>query len=146
MRFSRLIIGDQRMGLFDIISAYATGRTHGDATMILAATAADFIFDDPNIGQIARADFPGYMDRLHHQMDQLRDGPRIGDFMELSEVVVKRDDDPVSVWFWWAFPGTDISGSGLFKVAQSGVVSEKIAYYTPLGASPWPATYPLAAG
>ena len=42
------------MNIQDYIAAYAEGWTVGDAEKILSAAAPDFIFDDPNAGQITR--------------------------------------------------------------------------------------------
>ena len=52
--------------------------------------------------------------------------------MELSEVLTQEIDGVLSASCWWAFPGTDIQGSGLIKVGSDGVMSERIAYYTKL--------------
>jgi len=52
--------------------------------------------------------------------------------MEMSEVVIKDDETPASIWAWFTIPGTFLAGSALIKVANYGVVEERIAYYTPL--------------
>ena len=38
----------------------------------------------------------------------------------------------LTAWVWWSIPNTSIQGAGLIKVGDHGVVSERLAYYTPL--------------
>jgi hypothetical protein len=114
------------------IATYAEGWTQGDAAKILKGTAESYVFDDPNAGQITKAGFPGYLDGLKAVVEELRGGASHDQFMELSEVATQEDGGQVTVWCWWAIPGTDIAGSGLIKVGPEGVVSERIAYYTKL--------------
>ena len=40
------------MAISDFIGAYAEGWTEGDATKIIDATAPNYVFDDPNAGQM----------------------------------------------------------------------------------------------
>jgi hypothetical protein len=102
------------MSRADHLGAYAGGWTNGDPAAILAATADGYVFDDPNAGAIAKGDFAAY-------------------FAELKETLDTNDDGGVlTAWCWWSFPGTDIQGSGLLKVSDDGVVSERLTYYTAL--------------
>ena len=119
------------MSAADYLGTYAEGWTNGDSETILSATSDSFVFDDPNAGKIAKADFAEYMAGLREMVASIRGGEQDGSFMELSEVVTK-DDDGLTASCWWEIPGTDIQGSGLIKVADDGVVSERIAYYTKL--------------
>jgi hypothetical protein len=120
------------MSIQDHIAAYAEGWTVGDTEKILAAAAPDFLFDDPNAGQITRDGLADYVSAFKGVAAELRDGQEGGNLMELSEVVIKDDEMPVSIWAWWVVPGTAIAGSALIKVGEEGVVSERIAYYTAL--------------
>ncbi len=120
------------MNIQDYIAAYAEGWTVGDAEKILSVAAPDFIFDDPNAGQITRDGLADYVSAFKEVAAELRDGQEGGNLMELSEVVIKDDEMPVSIWAWWVVPGTEIAGSALIKVGEEGVVSERIAYYTAL--------------
>lgn len=122
------------MTISDFIGAYAEGWTTGDAGKIVAATAPDYVFDDPNVGQIRRDDLPDYIRDLSSALDELRGGGRDGNFLDLSEVVIDETSDGATVWCWWEAPGTGIGGSGLIKVGPQGVTSEKITYYTKLPA------------
>ena len=119
------------MSAADYLGTYAEGWTNGDSETILSATSDSFVFDDPNAGKIAKGDFADYMAGLRETVASIRGGEHEGPFMELSEVVTK-DDDGLTASCWFEIPGTDIQGSGLIKVADDGVVSERIAYYTKL--------------
>jgi hypothetical protein len=122
------------MAITDFIGAYAEGWTVGDAEKILGATAPDYVFDDPNAGEIGRDAFADYFQALSATLDALRGGTRDGNFLDLTEVVVDATEDAATVWCWWEAPGTPIAGSGLIKVGPDGVISEKITYYTKLPA------------
>ena len=120
------------MAVSDYIGAYAEGWTEGDASKIIGATAPNYVFDDPNAGQISRSAFAAYFQELSSALDELRGGARQGNFLDLSEVVIQETDDGATVWCWWEAPGTGVGGSGLIKVGPNGVTSEKIAYYSKL--------------
>ena len=62
----------------------------------------------------------------------MRGADQEGAFMVLSEVITMDGDDGLTASCWWEILGTNIQGSGLIKVANDGVVSEQIAYYTKL--------------
>ena len=117
------------MGASDHLERYAEGWTKGDAATILAAAAGDFVFDDPNAGRIAKADFAAYLEGLKAAVEGAQGGARFENFMDLSEVVASADGDTMTAWCWWAIPGTGIAGSGLIKVDDTGVRSERITYY-----------------
>jgi hypothetical protein len=121
------------MSSADHLGAYAGGWTNGDPAAILAATADGYVFDDPNAGRIAKADFDAYFAQLKDTVDAIRGGKPEKNFMDLTEVVTHEADGVVTAWCWWSIPGTDIQGSGLLKVSDDGVVSERITYYTALG-------------
>jgi hypothetical protein len=117
----------------DHLGVYAEGWTNGDADKILSSVTNDYVFDDPNTGQIPKAEFAAYLAEFHKTVDSLRAGAADdGPFMELSEVVTSEADGVLTAWCWWAIPGTPIQGSGLIKVADEGVQSERITFYTKL--------------
>jgi len=122
------------MSSSDHLGAYAGGWTNGDSAAILAAATDDFIFDDPNAGRIAKEDFVAYLDQLKEAVDTIRDGTPQPNFMDLTEVVTHEEGGVLTAWCWWSIPGTDFQGSGLIKVSDGGVVSERITYYAPLSA------------
>jgi hypothetical protein len=120
------------MSIHDYIASYAEGWSLGDTEKIMNAAAPDLILDDPNIGKINRDALPDYIAGLKNAVAQLRAGDRHEMLMEMSEVVIKDDDEPVSIWAWFTVPGTALAGSALIKVTDRGVVEERIAYYTAL--------------
>jgi hypothetical protein len=122
------------MTISDFIGAYAEGWTTGNAEKILSATAPDYVFDDPNAGEISRDAFPEYMRQLSSGLDEIRGSSWAGNFLDLTEVVIDETEEGATVWCWWEAPGTPIGGSGLIKVGRDGVISEKITYYTKLPA------------
>ncbi len=124
------------MSRMDYLGTYAEGWTKGDAAAILAATAESYVFDDPNAGQISKAEFADYFSNLAALVRDLRGGEPEGSFMELTEVVTKDDEQirETTAWCWWRIPGTELQGGGLLKIGDDGVRLERIAYYTALPA------------
>ncbi len=120
------------MSAADYLGTYAEGWANGDGEAILSATSDRFVFDDPNAGKVAKGNFSQYLADLKEAVASLRGDAYEGPFMELSEVVTKDDDGVLTASCWWEIPGTDLRGSGLIKVADDGVVSERLAYYTKL--------------
>jgi len=120
------------MTIQDYIASYAEGWSLGDSEKIMSAAAPDLILDDPNVGKINRDALPDYIAGLKNAVAELRAGNHHETLMEMSEVVIKDDDEPVSIWAWFTVPGTALAGSALIKVADRGVVEERIAYYTAL--------------
>ena len=120
------------MSRADHLGAYAGGWTNGDPAAILAATADGYVFDDPNAGAIAKGDFAAYFAELKEMLDTIRGDTAQQTFIDLTEIATNDEGGVLTAWCWWSFPGTDIQGSGLLKVSDDGVVSERIAYYTAL--------------
>ncbi len=116
----------------DHLGVYVQGWTEGAAQTILRVATDDYVFDDPNTGQIARADFGSYMDDLKKIVASIRGEGYSGPFMEITEATVREDDDGLTAWCWWSIPGTPIQGSGVIKANNNGVRHERIAYYTKL--------------
>lgn len=116
----------------DRLNRYAEGWIRGDPETILRATSRSYVLDDPNAGRIRRDEFDAYFADLKRIVAE-HGGARPGeDFLEISEVVTHEDDELLTAWAWWSFPGTSIEGSGLIKVGPDGVLSERLAYYTRL--------------
>jgi len=120
------------MSAKDHLRKYADGWTKGDPEIILDSVSSDYVFDDPNEGQIKKQGFATYMSRLKEIVSSLRGTESETQFMELSEVVTHEEEDGLTAWCWWAIPGTELSGSGLIKVGPEGVRSERLTYYTKL--------------
>jgi hypothetical protein len=118
------------MDMTDRIDRYLRGWTTGDAALLLEHAAADFFFDDPHRGRIARADYAAYVAEIKAEAEGFRAGRKFQNFENLSDIVVKQGDDgTATVWFWWEIAGTPIEGSSLVKIGKSGVLSETICYY-----------------
>ncbi len=120
------------MSAKDHLNRYADGWMKGDPEIILGSVSSDYIFDDPNEGQITKEQFPAYMGQLKELVSSLRGTESETQFMELSEVVSQEEEDGLTAWCWWEIPGTEIKGSGLIKVGPEGVRSERLTYYTKL--------------
>jgi len=120
------------MSIQDTIAAYAEGWTLGDSEKIMSAVSPDMVLDDPNVGKINRDALPDYIAGLKSAVAELRAGDDHDTLMDMSDVVIKDDETPVSIWAWFTVPGTALAGSALIKVADEGVVEERIAYYTSL--------------
>ncbi len=76
----------------------------------------------------------GYIDGMKATVSELREGREEAQFLALSEVLTGEADGELTAWCWWTAPGTGIEGSGLIKVTDDGVVSERLTYYTALSA------------
>ena len=120
------------MSIQDHIAAFAEGWTTGNLERILESLAPQFTLDDPNAGEFGKSDIPAYLDGLKLAVGELRGQMPYAPLMEMSEVVIKDDETPTSVWAWWAVPGTPLAGSALVKVSEDGVVSERLTYHTAL--------------
>jgi len=116
----------------DQLTVYAEGWANADPDRILEAASPDYFFDDPNAGRIERADFASYFEATKEAVEAMRTSPSSTTWMEIGEVATREEDGVLTAWCWWAIPGTGVEGSGLIKVGAEGVVSERIAYYTPL--------------
>ncbi len=121
------------MSVQDHIAAFAEGWTTGNLDQIMASLAPQFTLHDPNAGQIRKQDIPAYLDGFKSSVKQIRGGAAEGPLMEMSEVVIKDTELPVSVWTWWLVPGTTLAGSALVKVGEEGILSERLTYCTALG-------------
>lgn len=122
------------MNKADHLAAYAEGWTTGDNEKILSALADNYVLDDPNHGRVAKGEMSAYLDGMKATVSELRGGKEEAQFLALSEVLTGEQDGELTAWCWWTVPGTSIAGSGLIKVSDDGVVSERLTYYTALSA------------
>ena len=120
------------MSAADHLGAYAGGWTDGDADKITGAVSDDFVLDDPNEGKFGKADIANYLAGMKEAVASLRGVNYSGPFMDLTEVTTSEDSGVITAWCWWSIPGTALQGAGLIKVGDSGVLSEKLSYYTKL--------------
>ena len=120
------------MTIQDHIAAYAEGWTLGDSAKIMSAVSPRIVLDDPNVGKVTHDALPDYIAGLKGAVSELRNGASQEKLMDMTEIVIKDDEMPVSIWAWFTVPGTALAGSALIKVADDGVIEERIAYYTSL--------------
>lgn len=120
------------MSAADHLGKYAEGWMTGDTTTLLGSMSPDYVLDDPNGGHIPRSEFSTYFEELKRTLDGIRGGPPAANMLDLSEVVTQEEGGVLTAWCWWTFPGTAIEGSGLIKVGEEGVRSERLAFYTRL--------------
>lgn len=92
----------------------------------------NYQLDDPNSGTIPKTGISEYIARLVELVDNIRGASGQQPFMEVTEVVTSEEGNLLTAWVWWSIPNTSIQGAGLIKVGDHGVVSERLAYYTPL--------------
>ena len=61
-------------------------------------------------------------------------------------MVTQAEGDNLTAWAWWAVPETPIQGAGLIKVGPSGVLSERLTFYTKLPEGGCPFNHILSPG
>lgn len=115
----------------DYLNQYAEGWTKGDAQIIVGSLADAFQLDDPNFGTITKQTFTDYLGGMWQVVEGIR-GKTNDSLLEITEVVTQEEQGTLTAWVWWAVPGTPIQGSGLIKVGDQGVLSERLCYYTKL--------------
>ncbi len=120
------------MSAADHLGAYAEGWTNGDADKIIASVSDGFVLDDPHEGKVGKADIANHIAGMKEAVASMRGENYSGPIMELTEVTTREDGGVLTAWCWWSIPGTPLQGSGLIKVGDDGVQSEKLAYYTKL--------------
>jgi hypothetical protein len=115
-----------------IIDTYLRGWELGDGALSLSVTADSFYYDDPNTGSIARDDFVKFVEDFKRAAVSMGGAENANPFLQYSDIVIKDDTLPVTVWCWWQAVGTDLQGCALVKVGEQGVLHEKIAYFSRL--------------
>ena len=120
------------MNAADYLGKYADGWGAGDVDTVVGSLADDYVLDDPNAGKITKTGFAKYMSGLKELVASLRSGASSKPFMTISEVITQEEDGVLTGWCWWEIPGTSFKGSGLIKANASGVISERLAYFTKL--------------
>ena len=99
--------------------------------MIVSSLDDKYELDDPNVGKISKQAFSEYLAGFWQQVEAIR-GKGDQPLLELSELLTQEAEGTLTAWAWWLVPGTDIQGSGLIKVGDRGVLSERLAFYTKL--------------
>lgn len=123
---------DDRLAAYGHLAAYSEGWINGDVDTVLPSLADDYLLEDPHFGRIPKDGMPAYFERLNSAVRDLRGGAEDLPVMRIGEVMSQEDGELLTVWLWWAVPGTVLEGAGLIKIAPAGVVSERLTYFTKL--------------
>jgi len=115
-----------------IIDTYLKGWELGDGALSLSVTAECFYYDDPNTGRIPRDEFVEFVEDFKCAAVEMGGAADANPFLQYSDVVIKDDESPVTLWCWWQAVGTELQGCALVKVGEQGVLHEKIAYFSRL--------------
>ncbi len=119
------------MAAGDYLNQYAEGWTKGDAQIIVGSLADSYQLDDPNAGVIDKQAFAAYLAGMWEMVEGIR-GKTGEPLLEVTEVVTQEEQGVLTAWLWWVVPSTPIQGSGLIKVGDEGVLSERLCFYTKL--------------
>ena len=114
------------------IETYLKGWELGDGALSLSVTAEGFCYDDPNTGRIPRDEFVQFVEDFKTAAIEMGGEVNANPFLQYSDVVIKDDELPATVWCWWQAVGTELQGCALVKVVEEGVMHEKIAYFSRL--------------
>ena len=120
------------MRVKSIIDTYLKGWELGDGALSLSVTAHSFYYDDPNTGRIPRHQFVDFVEDFKRAAVAMGAAENASPFLQYSDIVIKQDKLPVTVWCWWQAVGTELQGCALVKVSEEGVLHEKIAYFSRL--------------
>ena len=120
------------MSLKQIIETYLEGWELGDGALSLSVTAPGFCYDDPNTGRIPRDEFVQFVEDFKRAALEMGGAANATPFLQYTDVVIKDDELPATVWCWWQAVGTELQGCALVKVGEEGVLHEKIAYFSRL--------------
>ncbi len=123
---------DERLAAYGHLAAYSEGWINGDAETVLPVLDEVYLLDDPHFGRIAKDGMPAYFDELQAAVRTLRGGREQAPLMRIGEVVTREDAGLLTTWLWWTVPGTALEGAGLIKIGTTGVVSERLTYFTKL--------------
>ena len=115
-----------------LIETYLKGWELGDGELSLSATADSFYYDDPNTGRIPRDDFVDFVADFKRAAIEMGADENASPFLHYTDIVIKDDESPATVWCWWQANGTPLQGSAVIKVGEQGVLNERIAYFSRL--------------
>ena len=120
------------MSVRQIIDTYLKGWELGDGALSLSVTTDSFCYDDPNTGRIERYQFVEFVEDFKRAAIEMGGAKNANPFLRYSDVVIKDDEFPATVWCWWQAVGTGLQGCALVKIGEQGVLHEKIAYFSRL--------------
>ena len=114
------------------IETYLQGWKLGDGELSMSATAEGFYYDDPNTGRIQREGFVDFVNDFKKAAVEMGGEENADPFLSYCDTVIQDDELPATVWCWWQAVGTPLQGSAVIKVDESGILSERIAYFSKL--------------
>ena len=111
------------------LDAYLEAWRTGDAGRSLAATAPGFYYDDPDTGRVTRDGFVAFFDAFLAAGTDMAGGRQPAPFLIYNDMVIA-EGAPSTAWCWWLVNGTAFRGAACIRFDQTGVLSERIAYFT----------------
>lgn len=113
----------------DRLESYLEGWRNGDPARSLAATAPGFFYDDPATGRVSQDGFIQFFNDFMAAGAALTGGTLADPFLTFSDVTIV-EGQPGIAWCWWQITGTEFRGTACIRFDDSGVLSERIAYFT----------------
>ena len=114
------------------LRTYIEGWRLGDPTMSLYVLSKNFFYDDPNSERISRERFAQFVEDFKQAGRDINNGVLPAPFLTYTDLVIDEDSKPARAWCWWQVTGTPLQGSAIVKFDDSGILSERIAYFTKL--------------
>ena len=111
------------------LEIYLEGWRTGNAALSLSATAPGFYYDDPATGRIQRDGLEQFIEDFKSAGAEVTGGQVPSPFLEYTDLIIG-GTDPAIAWCWWCVSGTDFRGAACIRFDKSGVLSERIAYFT----------------
>lgn len=110
----------------ELRESYLEGWYQMDADRLVAACAAEFIFDDPAEAEpVTRDQLPAYMQRWDARTRALG-----GDNQWRLTHEVREDKDGILIhWEWWELLDTPLQGAAIVLTGDEGVILERITYF-----------------
>jgi hypothetical protein len=110
----------------ELLREYQTGVRTMDPERAMSVATPDFQFVDGALDYlVTRENFSDYLLGWESRMQSIGGTGRY----EVSDELEVDSEEYLLRWGWWKFIGTEIEGSALVKVIDTGVLYEKIAYY-----------------
>ena len=114
------------------LDIYLEGWRLGKADLSLSVLTPQFHYDDPNTGRILRDGFVEFMEAFKADAAAMNNG-RIGTpFLTYTNICVVESENPAKAWCWWQATETELQGAALIHFDDTGILSEKIAYFSKL--------------
>ncbi len=114
------------------LEIYLEGWRLGDGNKCLEGAVENFFYEDPNTGRIERQDFVAFVEDFKDAAANMNQGKTSDPFLTYSDIVIDESTTPCTAWCWWQATDTPLQGAALVKFDHSGVVRERIAYFSKL--------------